>query len=414
MPGPRARWHTVLQMMFRDRDYRALFIELFLFGFAMGAVVPFLALWVVRVLHGSTSQAAFVFVPQGLVGIISGVFAGALSDRMGRRKELLLAGLSITSVCWFGLAFVRNYDAALLITGIGGLGGGGLLFAMLGDTIYHKQQAGAQFGGSVGLITTLERAGFSLGFLAGPVLGGLVVSFGGYSNVFRVAGIILAIAAFVGGFSLRDLGARTRAGSPRAQRLRSRELALVGLLALVGICLTAGDTGRSMFLPLYLTKTLHLPVVDVSWAFSATVLGEMIFMPMAGMMADRWGAIRVLIGGGIGQAIFFFVLSLSTRYWEILILQLLYAFVVSTTTGVAIVFSQQILSARRMGLATTTYQQMRGLAPLTNTAIALLAVSVFPRIFQSLAGLALLGVALILIIQAVKRPLAAFEEVAGR
>jgi MFS family permease len=262
----------------------------------------------------------------------------------------------------------------------------------------------------VGFITTLERSAFSLGFLAGPVLGGVVVSVSGYPVVFRAAALVLVVAFFFGRSQLTDPGRQHSAKPPTLARLAPREVILIVLLGLTGVCLMAGDTGRSMFLPIFLTRTLHLPVQDVSWAFSLTVVGEMICMPLAGVMADRFGATRVLAVGAIGQAGFFFLLSQSDRYWEILLLQLFYALVVSTTTGVAIVFSQQILSHRRMGLATTTYQSMRGVAPLVNSGLALLALSVVPRIFEGLSALALMGVILIQVIQRQRTRVPVFGE----
>lgn len=396
----------VFAIVFGDADYRALFGALFLNGFGIGVAAPFLSLWVVHILHGTTADAALMYVPQGLVGVVAGMILAAYTDRHGRRKAVMLGGWAISATAWFAMSLIANYHLALVLSGVNGLGGGGLMFALLGDVIRHKEATGLHPPGAVGMITTLERTAFSLGFLFGPVVGGLLAASAGYAIVFRLtAGIFLLTLAW-GGWQLVDPGRvrATTAGQPGA--LTTREAVLLALLAGTGVSLMVGDTGRSMFLPLLLTVHLHLPVQDVSFAFSLTVVGELILMPLAGSLADRWGVVPVFVTGVAAQAVFFFALSRSTRYWEVLALQLLYAGVISTTTGVAIVFSQRVLSHSRLNLATTTYQSMRGLAPFVNSGIVLMVGSVIPRVFSVMALMAVLGLIMIVVIERAKPKLA--------
>ncbi|MCY0877493.1 MAG: MFS transporter [Firmicutes bacterium] len=398
-PQPQSGWPQRLSGIFRDREYRALFVTLLLAGLASGTVIPYFALWVVHVLHGTTREAAWIFVPQGVMGVISGIGQGALSDRVGRRKPILLVSMAVTTAAWLGLSLVVHYGSALVLSGLSGLGGIGLLFSLVGDVIRHKHASGQHGLESTGFITTMERAAFSLGFLLGPVLGGLVVLGGGYAAVFRAAALVEVVALGFGAWALPDPQRLASARRAAQGSLALRDVALLTVLAGAGMALMAGDTGRSMFLPLYLTQTLHLPVVAVSGAFSLTVVGELFFMPLSGLLADRIGAARVLMAGALAQALFFFLLSHSVRYWEVLLLQVFYALVISATSGVAIVFSQQMFRGRRLGLATTTYQSMRGLAPVVNSVLAWATASVVPHIFDALSALAIFGVILLDVIR---------------
>lgn len=336
-------------------------------GLATGLLMPYVALWVTQRLHGTTFQAAFIFVPFGLVGVSSNLAAGSYSDRLGRRKGMILLALLVGGSARVALAFVSHYGTAVALYALMGFSPFGLFFALLRDTIRSKQAAGKEKRGSEAFLTTLVRTLFSLGWLVGPVLGGLLAEIIGYRGLFALSGVLVLSAGAWAWSEIAEKKSHAEHRRSLAPPIKLGEVALLFMLFFVGLFLLAGDTGRSTFMALYLTRSLSLPVSDVSWAFSTTVLAELLFMPLAGRLADRFGVAGVMIAGASAQALYFFGMTEASAYWMVLLLQVLYAFVVSTSSGVAILFAQQTITARRTGLSTSTYLVSRGLAPVVNS-----------------------------------------------
>jgi SET family sugar efflux transporter-like MFS transporter len=400
----RGTWQTAFSIVFRDAGYRAIFIELLVVGLGTGLVAPYMAMWVVESLHGTTAKAAFLFVPQGVLSVVVNLLAAAHSDRAGQRKPVMLAGMAVGALAWMGLSVTSSYDMALIFSALTGMSLWGLVYALLGDIMAKRAHQSPAVDASAGLITAIERTAFSLGFLTGPVVGGLLLSRVGFSGLFVAAGALALMAVAWGWWQVEDATPQVShdTGGVRAP-MRPRDYGVVAVLGLVGLLIFAGDTGRMTFLPLYLTGSLHLPVAAVSWAFSATVLAEFVFMPLAGAMADRFGVPLIFLVGIASQALYFFGVSIAHAYWAILLLQVLYAFVVSTSMGVAIVFAQRVMAGARMGLTTTTYLVSRGVAPMVNTLLITLVALRLNHMFLVLGLLALGALALVLVITRIQQ-----------
>ncbi len=400
-----ASWQAVLAGIIRDPDYRAILVVLLFVGLGVGLTLPYISLWVTDGLGGTTAQAAYLFVPFGVVGTLTNIIAGVYSDRVSRRKSIIVAALIAGGLIRIGLAFVSNYPLAVFLFALTGFGPFALIFALLADAIAAKRTTVQSHADSGAFITTLERTSYSLGWLLGPVAGGIIISVSGYSGVFVASGSLFLLAAVWGWGQLTEHGRATHHGGAAREPLRRRELFVLLLIFLLGLFLLAGDTGRALLLSLYLTGTLHLGVSEVSWAFSITVLAELLFIPIAGRMADRFGVRAVLLTGVATQALYFIVLGFLRSGWAVLLLQVTYAFVVATSSGVAIVYAQRTLPPERGGLTTSTYFVSRGIAPLLNSLLigSALIASNISRMFISLGVLAWIGFLIVLLISYIQQ-----------
>jgi DHA2 family methylenomycin A resistance protein-like MFS transporter len=106
-------------------------------------------------------------------------FAGALGDRYGR-KRLFLAGVAVFALGSVACALSTS-DVALIaaraVQGVGGAAMSGLTLAILSGAYPPEQRAGA-----IGLWAGISGLGFGLG----PVVGGILLSFSGWSSIFWV------------------------------------------------------------------------------------------------------------------------------------------------------------------------------------------------------------------------------------
>jgi len=358
-------WWQVVGRVIRDRNYRALIVEALLLGIEDGILVPYLALFVTQGLNGTPQQAAFIYVPYGVVLVITGLWMSSNSDRSSRRRGLIIVSLVTSLLARAGLSFTSSYPVAVILYAVAGFGPFGLIFALLRDTIRSKEDD-AESGA---FITTLVRTVYSVGWLIGPVVGGFTMQLTGFRGLFIASSALILVAVIWASLEISDQKSGGQEESPPLGRLSGRDIVLLSLLFLAGILLLSGNTGRASFLSLYLTSDLHVPISWVSWTFSVAVFAELLLIPIAGRLADRFGAVGVFLIGIATQAAYFFVMSMVSNYWLMLGLQVVYAFVVATVSGVGIVFAQTLIGAERTALSTSSYLVAEGIAPLLNSAL---------------------------------------------
>ncbi len=147
----------------------ALFFVVFIDLIGFGMVIPLLPLlgeatgatpFQVGMLMASFSACQFVAAP----------LWGALSDRIGR-KPVLLAGLAGSALCYWLMSRSGTYPELLATRSLAGLMAGNIsaAFAYAADTSTPENRTKAM--GIIG-------AAFGLGFIGGPVLGGLLAGNG--------------------------------------------------------------------------------------------------------------------------------------------------------------------------------------------------------------------------------------------
>ncbi|MBC8023486.1 MAG: TCR/Tet family MFS transporter [Burkholderiales bacterium] len=190
---------------------------------AMGIVIPVLPKLVEQFEGGNTARAAEMFGAMNTAwGVMQFVFMpilGMLSDRFGRRPVILIScvGLGLDyflmawapSIAWLFVGrVISGITAANITTG----------FAYITDVTPPEKRAGA-FG--------LMGAAFGVGFVAGPVLGGVLGELDPRLP-FWVAGVLALVNAAYGFFVLPEsLPPEKRARSfawARANPLGSLEL----------------------------------------------------------------------------------------------------------------------------------------------------------------------------------------------
>jgi MFS family permease len=127
-----------------------------------------------------------------LTGTLAAPFMGALADRFGRRR-LVLVSLATYVLAFTGYLFASSAPAFILLRGMAGAGTAGLIPAVTGivaDLAPRERQA--QWIGIV-------NGGASIGWIAGPVLGGVLYDRWGYAAALMVS-IMVALATFAMAF----------------------------------------------------------------------------------------------------------------------------------------------------------------------------------------------------------------------
>jgi DHA1 family tetracycline resistance protein-like MFS transporter len=169
-----------------------IFITIVLDMFALGMIIPVLPHLIEDFLGGDTAGAAKVYGVFGTVWALMQFFAmpviGALSDRFGRRRVILLSNLGLgldyvlmalaPNLAWLFVGrVISGITAASVSTGM----------AYIADVTPPEKRAAAF--GRVGIA-------FGLGFVLGPALGGLLGSVDPRLPFWVAAGLSLANALY--------------------------------------------------------------------------------------------------------------------------------------------------------------------------------------------------------------------------
>lgn len=182
-------------------------------------------------LHADTGALEWIIsgYALGLAALIPSM--GALGDRLGHRP-VLLAGLVVFGLCSVGAALAPS-STVLIGARVGqGIGGAAILaltLAVLTDT-YPPEQRGHVIGwwAAIG----------GVGFGAGPIVGGLLLSVSGWSTIFWVNVPIVLVTI---GLILLTVPGAAAPSDPRPLDVPGVVLASVGLASVTFGLITASD-----------------------------------------------------------------------------------------------------------------------------------------------------------------------------
>ena len=172
------------------RQARKSLLTLFFSGLGIGAVLPFLTVFVVAITKCSDQQAqsmALVLMIATAVGVLP---FGWLCDRIGP-KRVLMVGLGLIVIASLNGLWVHTLPQIAGIMAIAGLGNAAQsasAYPLLTRLVPRDE---------VGFYTGLQSTALSIAQPATAVITGHLVDKGGYRWIFAVCGVSIGIALFV-------------------------------------------------------------------------------------------------------------------------------------------------------------------------------------------------------------------------
>lgn len=242
----------------------------------------------------STASLGWLVSGYALAIGVTTLFWGPVSDRIGRRK-ILIIGSSSVAVALMLHGFVHSYAGFLIarvVTGmVAGMCTSGIL-AYMGDAFPSSRR-----GWAMGVVIS----GFAFGQVAGLPLATWMADIHGYRTPFVAFGGLMALCA-VGIWLFvpqpENVVPRRRplpelmADYPHI--LASREL---GTAMVVGILILSGMSVYITYLPIWMHDVLHMTPQQTAWTFSLAAVAILVAAPRAGRLSDRIGRRWVIAGG---------------------------------------------------------------------------------------------------------------------
>lgn len=336
-----------------------------------------IAIGLVSLLNDASSEIIYPLLPVFLattlgasaiaIGMIEGLaesmssllklFAGYLSDRLGKRKSLVVAGYSLASVVRPMLAFAQTWQQVLGIRIADRVGKGFRTAprdAMIADTV-QVEQRGIAFG--------FHRAMDHCGAVIGPILGYLLVVLlvanavsptkAEFSRIFLIASIPALMAVLVAVFFMkespvhRDQGAKIPKLSLRGFDSNFKRFLLV--LALF----TLSNSSDSFLILRAMDAGVSVALIPLLWAahHGTKVLSSL----FGGDLSDRLGRKRLIVSGWILYAAVYAGFAFATQSISLWILFLIYGIYFGLVEGAEKALVADLVRPEQRGTAYGLY-----------------------------------------------------------
>lgn len=256
--------------------------------YAPQAILPLIS----AELEVTPTRAALLLTVTALAVGMAGPFAGAVSDRFGRRSAILASMLGI-ALPTLACAFARSLDLLLALRFIQGL----FMPAVFAATLAYiaEETAPAQRGRITALYVT---ANVTAGF-CGRMIGSLAAQWGDWHSAFLVLGLVNLLAA-AGVFALMPASRHFVASVRLSQSVRSMAGHLRNPRLLSCFAIGFGILFSQVAIFTYLPFRLAAPPYDLTPAalgglFVSYIIGAAA-TPFSGRAIDRFGQRRTLAG----------------------------------------------------------------------------------------------------------------------
>ncbi len=269
---------------------RALFLATtaFAVSFALWGLIAALAPTFKETFGLSAKATSLLIAIPVLFGSLGRLPAGMLTDRFGGRKVFSVL-LLLTAIPAAAIGFSNSYTQ-LLFLGLF-LGLGGTTFSV-GIGFTSKWFTPDQQGTALG-VYGMGNIGQSIAVFGAPVL---ALTFGSWRQVFFIFAAIAVLWAIVFYLFARDAASisKPKTFSENLSVLRRSPLAWV--LSLFYFLTFGGFVAFAIYLPTLLRDLFKLSPADAGARTAGFVLLATLMRPVGGMLADRFGGARVLLG----------------------------------------------------------------------------------------------------------------------
>ncbi|MCL4078863.1 MFS transporter [Coriobacteriia bacterium Es71-Z0120] len=328
------------------------------------AVYPVLPLFLTNVIGAPVAAIGLIESLAEATAAIAKVFSGRLSDRVGKRRPLVLIGYSLSNLVKPALALVPSWPWALALRVTDRLGKG--VRTAPRDALIADYAPEAKRGEAFGL----HRAMDTIGAAIGPLIAWAILALEpeGYRTVFLVSAVPGMLAILVALTMVRDR-ARQRAVEPDAATVSFHGLGRkFAAFAAISMVFALGNSSDAM---------LILRAQDLGAAPATVPLMYFVFNVVAASLArlfgrrsDRVGRRRVLVAGFAGYALVYAGFALARHAWAPWPLFFAYGVPYALTEGMARAFVVDLVPDEVRATAIGAYTFLLGLATLLSSTVA--------------------------------------------
>jgi MFS family permease len=333
-------------------------------------VINLLPLFLANVLGVQTSIIGLIEGIAEATASILKLFAGWLSDRLGGRKWLAVAGYGLSALSKPFFYFASTWELVAAVRWADRAGKGVRTAprdALVADSV-TPQMRGLAFG--------FHRAMDTAGEMLALVIAILVVwlaqkgAVALEANTFRTVVLISLLPAFLAVLSLavgaKDVPVKNKRALPKFA-FRSLGKPFMTLMGIVGI-FTLGNSSDA-FLILRAQKT-GLSVISILAMVATFSLIYALVSTPAGSLSDRIGRKRLIVGGWLVYALIYLGFAFAQAGWQVWVLYVVYGLYYGMAYGTANALIADLVPENLRGTAYGTYNFIVGILAFPASFIA--------------------------------------------
>lgn len=353
------------------RNVWALSLTSFFTDVSSEMVLNLLPLFLFNVLGVKT---AFIGLIEGVAETTASllkVFSGYISDRLGRRKSLTVAGYGLSALAKPLLYFANTWGWVL-----------GIRFADRAGKGVRTAPRDALIAGSIGegqrgLAFGLHRAADTAGAMIGLIIAALVV-WGAQAGIrtltrdtFQTVVLLSVIPGALGVLSValgaREIGAGPRPARPPRLSLRGFDARFKAFLFIV-VLFTLGNSSDAFLI--LRAQERGLSVLQVMGMLVTFNLVYTLVAGPAGALSDRIGRRALLVGGWSVYGLIYLGLALAGAGWQVWTLYALYGVYYGMVEGTAKALVADLVPEEQRGTAYGVYSAAVGLTAFPASFVA--------------------------------------------
>ena len=315
---PRAR-----KMLCRfDRRVWLLLFAMLAFRFGHGLYFPFSSIYFHNVLGIPLALVGLGLAVFAAASVLSGLVAGPLTDRYGR-KPLMLTALAGSSASFFAFSLVDGFAGYLAVSAAHGFVGWSMFEASRNAMVADVTPLGMR-SRAYGLV----RVGGNVGWALGPMVAGLVSAAAGgsggvYPRLFIGTSVLTALVALVLALTINESRPVLKeqaesVGTPGRLRAALSDGPFLVLLG-VGVLLYYIFTQDWQALPVYAKNFVGVADGQIGFFLGANGLMVILFQLPVSYLIDRGSRVAALFAGAALFAASAATLLLSESFLGILV-----------------------------------------------------------------------------------------------
>jgi MFS family permease len=337
-------------------------------------IVPIRILFLVLILRTPLPIAGLIEGVAESTASLLKIVSGRMSDRVSRRKPLIIFGYALSNGVKPFLAFITGWPAAMALIFLDRVGKGvrgSPRDALMADST-PKEYMGKAFG--------FHRSMDTLGAAVGPIFTYLILlsTAGNIQAVFAWTALPGVLAILVSAIFLREQKAkRDQARGPGVEVQSAKAAAEVESVPNI----RASQLGRRFWMFTAISTVfavgnssdafIFLRTADVDSSivvvpllyFGYNIVYALLATPL-GSLSDRFGRIPVLLMGYATFALVYLGWSLTTQLWQTWLLFLFYGIYAAATEGIGKAFVADMIPRPARGTAMGWFNGLTGFSAL--------------------------------------------------
>jgi MFS family permease len=365
-PGPaRPTWRGL------PRNVWVLGVTSFLTDVSSEMIINLLPLFLANVLGAGTAVVGLIEGLAESTASLFKVFSGWLSDRLGRRKWLAVAGYGLSTLAKPFLYVAASWSWVLGVRFADRVGKG--IRTSPRDALIADSAGEGQRGLSFGLHRAMDTAGAFCGLLiAAGVIWSMQASGGTLQRETFQTVVLFSILPAALAVLVLIAGAREIPGT--ADRTRRPSLSLKGFGArfrgflLIVVLFTLGNSSDAFVV--LRAQERGLSVLAVMGALLALNLTYSLVSGPAGVLSDRIGRRQVIVGGWLLYGVVYLGFALAGAGWQVWLLYAVYGVYYGVTEGVARALVADMVGPEQRGTAYGLFNAVVGVTAFPASLLA--------------------------------------------